>query len=178
MRLALSPSTLFLFAPVSPMLNSLFLSLCLTSLSYVWAGWLLTRFEDDFFIDLIFAPVTNPSVSSTTGDDTTDAATETNPSDEGSSQTVPSSFSSSADDASAASATADSSSPPSSSSANGDATPDAPTGSANEGKGNEADNDNGTGAMNSALLRRERGIVVDPGASTAYDAMLHRDGNS
>lgn len=135
------------------------------------------RFEDDFFIDLIFAPVTTQTPSSAADDDSTAAdVSETSPSGEGSSAP-----SSSTDDASSASSDATAGAPgdaadasSASSAVNGDATSKAQTAGATNEK---EDEDNGTGAMNSALLRRERGIVVDPAASTAYDAMLHRDGN-
>jgi len=144
-------------------------------------GWAPTyvRFEDDFFIDLIFAPVTNQTPSSTADDDDDDSTaadvSETSLSGEGLS-----SSSSSTGDASSASSDGTAGAPgdaaatsSASSAANGDATSKAQTAGATNEK---EDEDNGTGAMNSALLRRERGIVVDPAASTAYDAMLHRDG--
>ena len=150
------------------------------SLCFCLHGWAPTyfRFEDDFFIDLIFAPVTNQTPSSTADDDDSTAAdvSETSLSGEGSSSSSPSTG-----DASSASSDGTAGAPgdapdasSASSAANGDATSKAQTAGATNEK---EDEDNGTGAMNSALLRRERGIVVDPAASTAYDAMLHRDGN-
>jgi len=99
------------------------------------------RFDDDFFVDLIFAPSVasaQPPPPPPSADQGKDAPTTAAPANV-------------ATDA--------------------DADPHAATAASEATGAGEA-----AATVNTALLRRERGLVVEPDATAAYDAMLHRDG--
>lgn len=83
------------------------------------------RFDDDFFIDLIFAPITKADAGAMAG-------------------------------------------------SKADKKAEAAKKGAGSGSG-ENDASDEKASMNSAAARREGGIVIEPDASDAYDAMLHRD---
>ena len=83
------------------------------------------RFDDDFFIDLIFAPITKADAGAMAG-------------------------------------------------SKADKKAEAAKKGAGTGSG-ENDASDEKASMNSAAARREGGIVIEPDASDAYDAMLHRD---